>query len=212
MIRDVRRAMCLTAVLLGITAAVVLAGCSSSPAADSVQPVKVSTSKVKDQNLRKSVVALQADPAVFDGYKVVLVGATLDKSTGDVFKDGQVVGSGLTKLPVDEATSLGFDLGFSNSSDKETRKKDAYVSLYVKYQLPPGTGQRDSVIASAEFSGVDDRGDAVDLIHVSNKGKYIDSAYPYGVVVFKTYYDSHSVRLDLNGIPYVIDLDGLKTQ
>jgi len=153
---------------------------------------------------------LTAKPATYDGYSMQMIGAQLNKSSGDVLKDVQVVGTGLSREAFDDATARGFAFGFKNSSNSEIEKKDLYLSVYVRYVLPDGAGQRESVIPQTEYSAVDDRGEPVDFIYLSNEGDYIDTDYPYGVIVFKTFDDTQSVRLDLNGTFYVIDLANLK--
>jgi hypothetical protein len=200
----------LTAVLLGAVACISLAGCSNPAASvDSRPPSPVSLSANADANLGSSVIAVSADPMEGDDYSVQLVGLTFHKSSGDVLEDGQVVGTGLSAEFAD-GMARGFDLGFADSSDAEVAKKDAYLCAYVRYQLSSEGGQRDSVIPSSAFSAIDDRDDQLDLIHFSNKDEYINTAYPYAVVIFKTFYDSRSIELRLDGKPYAIDVEALK--
>jgi len=192
-----------------VGSAALAAGCTAE-AKQEPAPLTVTRSDTRDKNLLKSVVPIKAAPDVGNGYVASLVGATFSKSTGDVFKDIQVVGMGLSKQDFDDAVQRGMDFGFKNGVDKETEKKDAYLTLYMKYRLTGAGGQRDSVIPATDISAVDDQGAKLDLIHVSNKDKYIDGNYPYGVLIFKTFNDAKSVRLDLNGTTYLINVDQLK--
>ena len=152
---------------------------------------------------------IQSVPTLCAGYKMELVGASFDAATGDAIQDSQFVGTGLSTEHFDDSVARGFDLGFKNA-DEEIARKDAYLSLYVKYLLASGEGQRDSVIPSADFSATDDQNETVDFIHASREGEYIDTAYPYGVLIFKAYGDTQAIDFDLNGTPYSIDIDELK--
>lgn len=193
---------------LVVCSLIVITGCGAEPAAESVETVAVTNPA--DSELRKGVAGLTATPAAYDGYSMELIGAQLNKSSGDVLKDVQVVGTGLSREAFDDATARGFAFGFKNSSSSEIEKKDVYLSIYVRYVLPEGAGQRESVIPQTEHSVVDDRGEPVDFIYLSNEGDYIDTDYPYGVIIFKTFDDTQSVSLDLNGTLYALDLAELK--
>lgn len=181
-------------------------GCAPESSTDAMAPVIVAASDARDKNLTKDVITLSSGPIAYDGYSMEIIGATFDESTGDVMKDLLKVGTGLKRENFDDSAARGFAFGFKNSSDEETAKKDAYVAVYVKYELPGDSSQRDSVVPQSKFSAVDDQGEQADFLYVSNKDEYVDTKYPYGVLIFKTYSDAKSLQLDLNGRTCVIDL------
>jgi hypothetical protein len=191
--------------LVAVLALGAVSGCAPGSSTSAITPVAVAVSDARDKNLTKDVVALSAEPVAYDGYSMEIIGATFDESTGDVMKD-LTIGTGLKRENFDDSTARGFAFGFKNSSNKETAKKDAYVAVYVKYELLGESSQRDSVVPQSEFSAIDDQGERADFLYVSNKDEYIDTKYPYGVLIFKTYSDAKTLELDLNGRPYVIDL------
>ena len=161
------------------------------------------------ENLAKTVTLVKSDMVDCNDYNVSMVGMTFDKSSGNAIRDAMNIGTGLNTDT--KSVDRGFDIGFKNSSDKEIEKKDAYLCLYLKFTFDSAeVSQRNSVIPDVKVSIKDDQGEEFSLIHYSMKDTYVDTNYPYGLMMFKGFYDSKFAYITINWINFEIDLAKLK--
>ncbi|WP_353894456.1 hypothetical protein PRVXH_001261 [Proteinivorax hydrogeniformans] len=73
-----------------------------------------------------------------------------------------------------------------HSYKAEVAKRDAYFPVYLNLSLANDSlNQRDSVMPKFDINVKDDKKDEGILIYNSQEDKYIDTKYPYGVVIFK---------------------------
>lgn len=169
-----------------------------------------STEKSTESNLKDNITLLSSGSCNCGYYTVSIVGATLHKSDGDVNNDVLKVGCGLNNESVDESTARGFGLGFYNAK-AEIKKKDAYLSLYLKFQLnDENKTQRDSIIPDINISAKDNQNSKLDLMYYSNKDKYINLQAPNAVIILKTYYDAQSFEIQIKDKKFMIDASILK--
>ena len=160
--------------------------------------------------LKDSVVLLEPTEIVQDTFRCYVIGANFDKASGDSGQDAVYVGNGLNET-FDDGLSKGMDIGFYNAADAKIENMDAYLSLYVQF-VPDAsiTSQRDSFIPEMKMSAEDDQGDALRLIHYSHKDQYVNLEYPYGLILFKGYYDATQIDVIIDKTIFTINLSDLK--
>lgn len=146
-----------------------------------------------------------------DEYCCFIVGAIFEKSTGDATKDILQISDGLQQS-FDDGVSMGFDIGFKSSVSAEVENMDAYLSFFMQFVPVNITSPRDSVIPSMSYYAKDDQGANFEPIHFTHDDKYIDLEYPYGMILFKGYYDSESATITINNRIFTVDLLSLKEQ
>ena len=165
----------------------------------------------RDTALNRSIIPIQTESIERNGYSVHIIGATFHKSTGDMFQDLMVVGTGFTQSDsFDDGFARGFAFGLKNA-DANIANKDAYLTLYLRFEFEDdNTSQRDSIIPKLSVSGRDDKGASIDFIYFSHEDKYISLDYPYGTVILKAFYDSETLSMTIGNKLYFLDVGILK--
>ncbi len=155
--------------------------------------------------LKEDVTLIKENPIEIDTYKLSIVGVKFDISSGDSVKDATFVGDGLANETFEDGTERGFQIGFENSK-AEVKNKDAYLSLYFKFDLDKeNISQRDSIIPKFKIKVKDNKGDNGVLIYNSQKNKYIDTKSPYSVMLFKVFSDSEEFDIIIDDIVFKLN-------
>ena len=160
--------------------------------------------------LKEDVALIKENPIEIDTYKLSIVGTKFDISSGDSVKDVTFVGDGLVNETFEDGTERGFQIGFENSK-AEVKNKDAYLSLYLKFDLhKEDISQRDSIIPKFKIKVKDNKGDNGVLIYNSQKDKYIDTKSPYSVMLFKVFSDSEQFDIIIDDVVFKLNKSELE--
>lgn len=182
-------------------------GCSPQEPAMQNEPIVLcADSELQDSNIAGNVPLFSTEPVPCGDCYVSIAGITFTKSSGDVLQDTMQIGTGLDSNFVD-STERGFDIGFMHSANKEVAKRDAYLCLYLRYSFSEEVSQRDSVILDVDLSVKDHMDEPFILIHNSMKDTYVNLDYPYGILIWKGYFDSEYLLIEMNDVLYRLDLE-----
>lgn len=150
----------------------------------------------RDDCLLPTVAAME--PISVEGGTVAIsvIGAQVTLSGGNVQLDREIVGAGLKGEAYKDGLNRTKHMDFVPAEAEKVAQMDAFLSLYIRFELPVG-GEEAPVIPALDIAAVDDRGGTWLPIYYSHERQSIDAAQPYGIIILKGYRDAAKVDITL---------------